>query len=116
MRFRNPWIDPRVAELRSETVRAYLRQHGWSEVGPAEDPTLLRFERTTHSSEAPTLFVPLRSDTSNGLQWMIELVGDLATWQDRFAGAVLSDLLSFDGHTNSTGSADMWSAQTTDAT
>ncbi len=105
MKFRNPWIDPRVAQLRPEVVRAYLAQHGWSEVGPAQDPTLVRFEQTTNPSEAPTLFVPLRPDNGHGLQWMIELVGDLATWQGRFAGDVLSELLLFDGSNGSNGPA-----------
>jgi hypothetical protein len=105
MKFRNPWIDPRVADLRPEAVRAYLTQHGWTEVGPAENPALVRFERADDPDAAPTLFLPLRSGDGASVQWMIELVGELATWQGRFAGDVLSDLLPSDERNGPNGAA-----------
>jgi hypothetical protein len=91
MKFRNPWIDPRVADLRPEVVQVYLAQHGWKEVGPAENPNLLRYETT--DPEAPTLFLPRRTDNGAALQWMIELIGTLALWQGRYAAELLSDVL-----------------------
>jgi hypothetical protein len=91
MKFRNPWIDPRVADLQPEAVRAYLARHGWKEIGPAENPQLVRYE--TGGADAPTLFLPVRADGGASVQWMIELVGDLATWEGRFAGDVLSDIM-----------------------
>ena len=91
MKLRNPWIDPRVAQLRPESVQAYLLDRGWKSVGPASDPHLVRFERA-EDEDAPTLFVPLQSDDGR-LQWMIDFVGALATWESRFAGDVLTDIL-----------------------
>jgi hypothetical protein len=93
MKLRNPWIDPRVAQLRPESVQAYLLCHGWKSLGPAGDPHLLRFERAEEDEDAPTVFVPLQSDDGPGLQWMIDLVGALAVWEHRFAGDVLTDIL-----------------------
>ena len=29
MKVRNPWIDPRVLQVRSAAVQAYLVHHGW---------------------------------------------------------------------------------------
>ncbi len=92
MTLANPWIDPRVAQVRPEAVRAYLVEHGWKEVGPASNPHLVRYE-VPDNEEAPTLFVPTLVDRGPGLQWMIELIGDLARWQGKFAGDLLTDVL-----------------------
>src|SRR5438477_10802415 len=92
MKFRNPWIDPRVLRLRPEQVRGYLAGRGWKEVGPAADPNLLRYE-IEGNEDAPTLFVPVRADDGPGLQSMIELVGDLARFEDRWAADVVADML-----------------------
>jgi hypothetical protein len=35
MKFRNPWIDPRITELRPEAVEEYLFARGWKRVGPS---------------------------------------------------------------------------------
>jgi hypothetical protein len=101
MNLRNPWIDPRVAQVRPEQAQGYLDRHGWKLVGPATNPHLLRYELAEDKEEAPTLFVPVRVDEGAGLQWMVELVEELALWQGRYAGDVVSDLLrpaAPDGH------------------
>lgn len=41
MKFRNPWIDPRILQVRPEAVRAYLLTHGWEYLGPAVMPDML---------------------------------------------------------------------------
>src|SRR5579871_6526365 len=99
MTFRNPWIDPRVADLRPEAVQAYLSRHGWKEAGPAENPRLVRYE--TSDPDAPTLFLPLRIDGGAALQWLVDLIGTLAICEGRFAGDLLSDILLHQG-TNGT--------------
>jgi hypothetical protein len=93
MTFRNPWIDPRVAQVSPEGVRDYLERSGWKFVGPATNPALSRYEVADGDESAPTLFVPVQGDQGPALQWMIELVGDLASWQGRYAGDVLTDIL-----------------------
>lgn len=92
MKFRNPWIDPRIVHARPEDAQAYLIRHGWKQVGPATAPELLRYEME-EDENAPTMFVPLRVDSGPGLQWMIDLVADLAQFEDRWAVAILDDIL-----------------------
>jgi hypothetical protein len=92
MKFRNHWIDPRIIQVRPENAQAYLTRRGWRLVGPASDPSLLRYEIEGDES-APTLFVPIRVDSGPGVQWMIELVADLARFENRWAVDVLQDML-----------------------
>jgi hypothetical protein len=96
MKFRNPWIDPRVVGLRPEQVQAYLSRCGWKSTGPASDPHLLRYER--EGEDTPTLFVPLEPGAGPVLQWMIEVVEELAHFEDRWATEVLNDLLQQTGN------------------
>ena len=93
MKFRNPWIDPRIEQARPEHAQAYLTQHGWKLLGPAENPGLLRYERQDGDADSPTLFVPVRVKDGASLQWMIDLVADLAQFEDRWAVEVLGDIL-----------------------
>jgi len=93
MKLRNPWIDPRIGKVRAEDVLRYLTLHGWKLVGPASDPNLLRYEIMENAS-APTLFVPVRADDGPALSWTVELVGELARYEDRWAVDVLNDILS----------------------
>jgi hypothetical protein len=94
MKFRNPWIDPRVTQVRSETVQSYLTRNGWKLLGPATDPHLLRFERAADSDNDPTLFVPIHSQQiGSSLDRMIECIADLARFEDRWAGAILGEIL-----------------------
>jgi hypothetical protein len=92
MKFRNPWIDPRIVHARPEDAQAYLARRGWTLVGPASDPELLRYEFRGNDN-APTLFVPVRVASGAAVQWMVDLVADLAHFEDRWAVDVLSDLL-----------------------
>jgi hypothetical protein len=98
MNFRNPWIDPRVVELIPDRVQAYLSQRGWKSVGPASDPHLLRYERADGSEESPTLFVPVEMDEGPALQWMIELIEELARFEGRWATAVVDDIFQQAGN------------------
>lgn len=94
MKFRNPWIDPRITRVRPEDVQAYLTRQGWQCIGPATDPNLLRYERVEASVDAPTLFVPVQmADKGPFLDGMIELVADLARQENRWAVEVLHDIL-----------------------
>jgi hypothetical protein len=93
VKFRNPWIDPRIVQLRPEDAQAYLVRHGWKLVGPAENPLFLMFERPGGGEDSPTLLVPLQRDQGPMLQRMIELVSDLAHAEDRWAVDVLIEML-----------------------
>jgi hypothetical protein len=93
MRFRNPWIDPRIVELRPEMAKAYLLRRGWQSLGPAANPILEMFTKPGASEGVPTVLVPLQLDQGPMLQRMIDLVGDLAHLEDRWAVAVLNEML-----------------------
>jgi hypothetical protein len=93
MKFRNPWIDPRITQLRPEEAQAHLLRHRWKPLGPAENPLFLMFEGPGEGQDRPTVLVPLKLDQGPMLQRMIELVGDLAHFEDRWAVDVLHDIL-----------------------
>jgi hypothetical protein len=90
MTFRNPWIDPRMGEVRPDQLRAYLDRHGWHSLGPATNPLLLRYER---GPDGPTLFVPAVADEGAAVQWMLEAIETLARDERRWAVDLLDDIL-----------------------
>jgi hypothetical protein len=93
MKFRNPWIDPRILQLRPEAVQAYLLSHGWEYLGPAMVPELLMFDTPEPRGEKPNVLLPLKLDDGALVQRMIELVGDVAVHEDRWAVEVLDEML-----------------------
>jgi hypothetical protein len=94
MRFRNPWIDARIVQLRSEQATAYLQCHGWNLLGAAENPLFLMFEGPNPEPNSPPVLVPLKLDQGAMLQRMVELVGEVAEYENRWAVDVLADMLS----------------------
>jgi hypothetical protein len=92
MTFRNPWIDPRVVQVRSEAAEAYLRLHGWKPL-PLEQAHLLPFEGPPGGEDSPTVQVPLLEQGRDYTQRVIELITDLALAEDRYAVDVLNDIL-----------------------
>jgi hypothetical protein len=91
MKFRNPWIDPRVAQVKPADAQAYLLRHGWkmlSEHGP-----MLPFEGPPGGKEGVTVAVPLKEQASDYTQRVIELITDLADIEGRYAVDVLNDVL-----------------------
>ena len=93
MKFRNPWIDPRIVQLEPEAAQAYLLAHGWKLLGPAANPALLMFAQPGDGEDTPTVLVPVELDEGPMLQRMIDLVADLAHFEDRWAVDVLHDIL-----------------------
>jgi hypothetical protein len=92
MTFRNPWIDPRVVQVRSAAAAAYLRAHGWK-VLPTEQPNLLPFQAMSGGDDSPTVHVPLLEQGRDYPQRIIEMITDLARAEGRYAVDVLNDLL-----------------------
>jgi hypothetical protein len=97
MNFHNPWIDPRIVHLYPSVARAYLARHGWKSLGPAANPILDIFEGPGEGDDTPSVLVPLETDQGPMLQRMIELVGDMARFEDRFAVDVLNEMLQPSG-------------------
>ena|SRR5436190_9456514 len=92
MKFKNPWIDPRIAQARAGAARTYLLEHGWE---PAETPsnTLFPFH-PARKPDGPFVYVPMIPDPIWQLERMIELVGDIALAEGRYAGEVLNEILA----------------------
>ena len=93
MKFRNPWIDPRILQVRPEAVRAYLLAHGWAYLGPAVVPDMLMFDTLQPRDDKPNVILPLKLEHSSQVQRLIELIAEVAMYEDRYAGDVLSDML-----------------------
>jgi hypothetical protein len=92
MKFSNPWIDPRVVDVRSEAAQAYLARHGWKPLA-ASQSSLLAFAGPKAGKNAPIVQVPLREQARDYSQRVIELVTDLALAEGRYAVEVLNELL-----------------------
>ena len=92
MKFRNPWIDPRILKVRPADAQAYLLCRGWEFLGPSQNPDLLLFAWPGRE-DSPTLHLPIRMGEGAEVQRMIELVGAVALFENRFAGDVLTEIL-----------------------
>ena len=92
MKPRNPWIDPRVAQVQSKAAQAYLVQHGWKPLA-ASRPSLLPFAGPKAGTNPPIVHVPLREQARDYSQRVIEFVTDLALAEGRYAVEVLDELL-----------------------
>jgi hypothetical protein len=92
MKVRNPWIDPRVAEVRANAARAYLVHHGWEPLA-GQQPHLLPYTRSHAGKNSPIVQVPLREKARDYTQRVIEFVTDLALAEGRQAVEVLNELL-----------------------
>jgi hypothetical protein len=93
MKFRNPWIDPRILQLRPEAVQAYLLSHGWEYLGPVAVPNLLMFDTPQARGDKPNVLLPMKLDEGAYIQRLIDLVSDVALHEDRWAVDVLNDML-----------------------
>ncbi|MGH7223973.1 MAG: hypothetical protein ACRELF_12150 [Gemmataceae bacterium] len=93
MKFRNPWIDPRILQVRPEAVRAYLHARGWEYLGPAVMPDMLMFDTPQPRDDKPNVILPLKLEHGSQVQRLIELIAEVALYEDRYAGDVLTDML-----------------------
>jgi hypothetical protein len=94
MKFRNPWIDPRVVQVRSAAAQAYLLQHGWKTLPPGQ-ASLLTFEKLSESNgDQLAVRVPLLEQARDYPQRVIELITDLAHIEDRYAVEILNDIFN----------------------
>jgi hypothetical protein len=93
MKFNNPWIDPRILDLRSDAVRAYLLAHGWENLGPADLPDLVMFDTPVPRGDKPNVLLPTSLEHPYQIQRLVELVTEVALHEGRYAVAVLDDIL-----------------------
>jgi hypothetical protein len=91
MRFRNPWIHPRVDELRIEHARAYLLQRGWKEL--PQEGYLIPFDGPFPEEENVVVFMPTLEAARDFTLRTIELITDIAKAEGRYANDVVLDML-----------------------
>jgi hypothetical protein len=101
--FRNPWIDPRVLDVRPADAEAYLRNHGWQEV-ESGNPQWKRFLSPVSSNREAVLLPSATTDESL-VNLLVECVGKVAAWEGRFAGELLNELLPVAPGVQSNGAA-----------
>jgi hypothetical protein len=92
MKFLNPWIDPRVAQIRSAAAQAYLRSKGWKPLTTTQ-PNLLPFDSPVEGDESTVAIVPVQEQGRDYTQRMIELITAVALFENRYAPEVVSDML-----------------------
>jgi hypothetical protein len=93
MKLSNPWIDPRVSEVRPSAVRAYLTHRGWVALDDSE-ANFQEFEPPSRDDNAMIIRVPQREQGRDYPQRVIEMITDLAMTERRSAVAILDDLLA----------------------
>lgn len=91
-RFRNPWIDPRVLDVRPAAFEEYLRARGWQPADSGGSHWKRFLSPATGEREA--VLLPDTTDDDALANLLVECVGKVAAWEGRFAGELLDELLS----------------------
>lgn len=90
MNFYYPWIDPRVKRIRSGDLVDYLRKQAWR-----EEPSKREFFFCyRHPVKKTAVYVPTPEETDDAELCILDAVTQLAKIEERYAGAVLDDLLA----------------------
>jgi hypothetical protein len=90
------WIDPRVASVRADAVRAYMRSQGWTEdPDPRPEPRLLVFRAPylDDDGRAVLQILPSTERASDYRKRVEELLTTLSVLEDRHPVEVLNDVL-----------------------
>lgn len=90
MHYYAPWVDPRVKLVRAKHLIAYLRKQAWNEEGVVRKH-LLCFR---HPTKRSAIFLPTLEDSDDNGLLIFEAVTELARIENRYAGDVLTELLS----------------------
>jgi hypothetical protein len=94
MKLRDPWVDPRILQVTSADAQRYLLRRGWKSLGPAESNVeMLLFDGPSEEEGNPLIGIPVRTEQGPEVQRLIEAVTEIARFEDRYAGDVLSDIL-----------------------
>jgi hypothetical protein len=89
----NPWIDPRVHQVRPAHVDAYMKRHGWRPV-PFPRPEVRLYEGPTADDGRPmTQLVPMAEQADDYGHRVIDLITNLALIEQRHATDVLNEML-----------------------
>ncbi len=90
MIFRNPWIDPRVTSVRTGDLVRYVKSNRWEEFH-SQRRRMRNFQRADTDF---VLLIPMAEKADDYIESIIEAITQLARAEDRYAGAVLDDILA----------------------
>ena len=74
-------------------MRAYLLTKGWEDLGPAAVPGLQMFDTPEPRGDQPNVLLPLQLEEEPPIQRLIELLTEVALYEDRYAGDLLTEIL-----------------------
>src|SRR5437867_9735281 len=91
----NAWVDPRIALVRAEDVKAYLLRRKWELTPRSDENMLVFFGPMDDSGLNPISFVmPASEKFSDFRPHMERLIGALGQIENRYAVDVLNDILA----------------------
>lgn len=93
IKFRNPWIDRRVVNVRAAGARDYLLRHGWEPLDTPDAAIKLYAGPVADSGRRVTQPVPLFEEGDDYVQRIVELITNVAILEDRTAVEVLDEML-----------------------
>lgn len=94
LKFRDPWIDPRIKELLPANLEAYLVRHGWKRLKLDKERGYRFYVDPEDKKDGPVLSLPPEVNDPSDLDHMINQVSTLALYEKRYAADVLTDLLA----------------------
>ncbi len=101
--YRRRWLDPRLSSIHVDGIRAYLLGKGWKEVPPDRDGFVVFEEPDADPNHPLYQFVPDSEEDDVYPTLIHELIAALASFEDRYAGDVLTDILRCQGAVESNG-------------
>jgi hypothetical protein len=91
---RNPWVDPRLGQVRAAAAKAYLLAHGWV-LDPRSDDEMWVFTGPLADDGEPILQVLPTSEGMRAFPYRIEeLIGALSILENRHPRDILEDMLN----------------------
>jgi hypothetical protein len=93
MKFTNPWIDPRVQDVTPQQLLEYVTQRGWHLDSAPERVLRIYAIYDSANTVAALLAVPTTAAIADYLECVINAIASLAQYEERYAGAVLDEVL-----------------------
>jgi hypothetical protein len=91
---RDPWIDPRYAQVTAAQAESYLQRHGWRQVDYPR-PEVHVYEGPAADSGRPIRqYVPQLERADDFHRVMLDVITGLARLEGRYAVDVLNEMLA----------------------
>jgi hypothetical protein len=94
MTFRDPWIDPRVTQVRVAAFQRYLEKRGWRQL-PESPRGFLSFQ--VPGDPRSLIRIPGAPENDGDyLRLVIQVITDMAQVEGKYAVELLNDILACD--------------------